>query len=138
MLAFPADSRQLADTPDSTTDLDQLLRQRHYLELESALTSKSTLSPTDRNFFEGVIANRRNRVVESIRTLEPLLASLSVTNKERAIIALSTLADDYEKAFRYSNAADAYAQLETRFGLSMTENERRKAAKVADRRARRT
>jgi hypothetical protein len=99
VLAFPADSRQLADPPDSTTDLDQLLRQRQYLELESALTSKSTLSPTDRNFFEGVIANRRNRVVESIRTLEPLLASLSVTNKERAIIALSTLADDYEKAF---------------------------------------
>jgi hypothetical protein len=133
VLAFPADSRQLADTPDSTTDLDQLLRQRHYLELESALTSKSTLSPTDRNFFEGVIANRRNRVAESIRKLEPLLASLSVTNKERAIIALSTLADDYEKAFRYSNAADAYAQLETRFGLSMTENERRKARTEAAR-----
>ena len=35
--------------------------------------SKSNLNPSDRSFFEGVMANRRNRVAESIRTLEPLL-----------------------------------------------------------------
>jgi len=131
---FAADSHKLADTTqDSTVDLDQLLQQRHYLELESALMSKSNLNASDRSFFEGVMANRRNRVAESIRTLEPLLPSLSSTNKERAIIALSTLADDYEKAFRYSDAADAYAQLEIRFGSSMSENERRRASTEAAR-----
>ena len=132
--AFSADSHQLPDTtPDSTADLDQLLQQRHYLELESALTSKSNLSTPDRSFFEGVMANRRNRVAESIRTLEPLLPSLSATNKERAIVALSTLADDYEKTFRYADAANAYAQLETRFGSSMSESERRRARTEAAR-----
>ena len=132
--AFSADSRKLADTTqDSAVDLDQLLQQRHYLELESALMSKSNLSAADRSFFQGVMANRRNRVAESIGTLEPLLPSLSVSNKERAIIALSTLADDYEKAFRYSDAADAYAQLEIRFGSSMDENDRRKARTEAAR-----
>ncbi len=134
MLAFPADSHRLADTtPDGTVDLDQLLQQRHYLELESALTSTSNLSPLDRSFFEGVMANRRNRVADSIRTLEPLLPSLSVTNPERAIVALSTLADDYEKTFRYADAANAYAQLETRFGSSMSESERRRARTEAAR-----
>jgi len=126
--AFSADSRQLADSPpDSTSDLDQLLQQRHYLELESALTSRSTLGASDRSFFEGVMANRRNRVADSIRTLEPLLPLLSAANRERAIVALNTLADDYEKTFRYADAANAYAQLETRFGSSMSESERRRA-----------
>ena len=131
--AIPADSAKLTDTTqDSSVDLDQLLQQRHYLEIESAL-SKSNLNPSDRSFFEGVMANRRNRVAESIRTLEPLLPALSVTNKDRAIIALNTLADDYEKAFRYSDAADAYAQLEIRFGSSMSERERRRARTEAAR-----
>lgn len=132
--AFSADSPKLANTTqDNPVDLDQLLQQRHYLELERALISKSDLNPLDRSFFEGVMANRRNRVAESVRTLEPLLPSLSITSKERAIIALSTLADDYEKAFRYADAANAYAQLETRFGSSMSENERRRARTEAAR-----
>ena len=134
VLAFPADSPRLADTtPGGTADLDQLLQERHYLELESVLTSKSNLSASDSDFFEGVMANRRNRVAQSIRTLEPLLRSLSATNRERAIVALSTLADDYEKAFRYADAANAYAQLETRFGSSMSESERRRARTEAAR-----
>ena len=87
----------------------------------------------DRSFFEGVMANRRNRVAESIQTLEPLLPPLSATNRERAIVALSTLADDYEKAFRYSDAANAYLQMETRFGSSMSESERRRARTEAGR-----
>jgi len=131
--AFSSDSQKLADTTPDTNGLDQLLQQRHYLELESALTSKSNLSAPDRSFFEGVMANRRNRVADSIRMLEPLLPSLSATNRERAIVALSTLADDYEKTFRYADAANAYAQLETRFGSSMSESERRRARTEAAR-----
>lgn len=59
---------------------------------ERALSSTSSLTGSDRAFFLGVMANRRNRVTESIRMLEPLVASLSSTHKERAIFALSTLA----------------------------------------------
>ena len=54
------------------------------------------------------MANHRNRVSESVRMLEPLVSSLAATNKERVVIALSTLADNYEKTFRYSDAAGTY------------------------------
>ncbi len=116
-----------------TIDWDQLLRERRYLELERALSSKSNLTGFDRAFFEGVMANRRNRVGESIQILEPLVSSLSATTKERAVIALSTLADDYEKAFRYSDAADTYGNLERRFGRSMDDQERQRVNREAAR-----
>ncbi|MGA9967810.1 MAG: retropepsin-like aspartic protease [Terriglobales bacterium] len=79
------------------------------------------------------MANRRNRVAESIKMLEPLVSSLSAANKDRAVIALSTLADDYEKTFRYSDAADAYGELEKRFGSWMDDQERQRASREAAR-----
>ena len=114
-------------------DWDHLLQERRYLELDRALSSKSNLTGLDRAFFEGVMANRRNRVAESIKMLEPLVSSLSSTNKDRAVIALSTLADDYEKTFRYSDAADTYGELEKRFGSSMDDQERQRASREAAR-----
>ena len=74
------------------------------------------------------MANRRNRVADSIKMLEPLVPSLSATDKDRAVITLSTLADDYEKSFRYSDAANTYTELEKRFGLLMDENERQRVS----------
>ena len=116
-----------------TVDWDQLLQERRYLELDKALSSKSNLAGSDRAFFEGVMANRRNRVAESIKMLEPLVSSLSVTNKDRAVIAMSTLADDYEKTFRYSDAADTYGELVKRFGSSMDDQERQRVSREAAR-----
>ena len=79
------------------------------------------------------MANRRNRVSESVRMLEPLVSSLATTNKERVVIALSTLADNYEKTFRYSDAAGTYEELERRFGSSMDEQERQRVSTEAAR-----
>ena len=115
------------------SDLDRLLQNRDYLALEKVLSSTPTLSSSDRAFFAGVMANRRNRVGESIRELEPLVPALSATNPERAVIALSTLADDYEKAFRYADAADTYAELSRRFGPLMDERDRQRASTEASR-----
>ena len=129
-------SPQLKDasaTQSSTTDLNQLLRDRHYLELDRALASKPNLSVSDRIFFEGVMANRRNRVADSIKMLEPLVPTLSTADKDRAVVTLSTLADDYEKSFRYSDAANTYEELDRRFGLVMDENERQRVSREAAR-----
>ena len=130
--SLPPQSKD-AVSQSGTTDLNQLLRDRHYLELNAALSSKSNLSVSDRTFFEGVMANRCNRVADSIKMLEPLVPTLPTTDKERAVITLSTLADDYEKSFRYLDAANAYSELERRFGLLMDENERRRVSREAAR-----
>jgi hypothetical protein len=128
-------SPQLKDavSQSGTTDLNQLLRDRHYLELNAVLSSKSNLPVSDRTFFEGVMANRRNRVADSIKMLEPLVPTLSTTDKDRAVITLTTLADDYEKSFRYSDAANTYGELDRRFGLVMDENERQRVSREAAR-----
>ena len=133
MGASPRRTQDAGATQTSNMDLDQLFQGRRYLEIERALSSTSKLNDVDRTFFEGVMANRRNRVAESIRMLEPLLPSLSTTNASRAVIALSTLADDYEKSFRYSDAADAYTQLEKHYGPLMAANERQRAITEAAR-----
>jgi hypothetical protein len=101
--------------------------------LDRALSSKSNLSTLDRAFFEGVMANRRNRVADSIKMLEPLTPTLSTADKEHAVMTLSTLADDYEKCFRYTDAANTYAELEKRFGLVMDDKERQRLRREAAR-----
>jgi predicted aspartyl protease len=100
-----------AQARDFTLDLDFLLQQKHYAELEEALARRAFgLPPSSLAYFQGVMANRTNHVRHSVRLLEPLLTTLIATNPVRAELALCTLADDYAKSFRYANAATLYAQ----------------------------
>jgi predicted aspartyl protease len=95
----------------STAGMDVLLQQKHYLELESAVTSSaSALPPLSLAYFQGVMANRVNHLQKSVRLLEPLIPALLATSPVRAELALCTLADDYAKIFRYGDAARLYAQ----------------------------
>jgi clan AA aspartic protease (TIGR02281 family) len=132
LASWQLSSSSSASVPGAVEDLDLLLKQRSYLTLEKALNSGG-LSPSDRAFFEGVMANRRNRPAESITLLQPLIPSLSATNQERAVVALSTLADDYEKTFQYAAAADTYASLAHNFVPYMSGDQIKKATREAAR-----
>jgi predicted aspartyl protease len=107
----------------SDADLDLLLEQRRYFRLERALASDIELAPETRAFFQGVMANRRNRASESIRLLQPLVTGLSKADRKHAVVALSTLADDYEKTFHYAEAADTYANLAQNYATDMSPDE---------------
>jgi hypothetical protein len=94
----------------STTNLDLLLQQQRYVELEQTLaTNSSELPPLSRALFEGVMANRTNQVRRSIQLLESPLPTLLGSNLYQGEVALCTLADDYAKSFRYGDASSAYA-----------------------------
>ena len=121
----------VGESQAQTANLDFLLRQKKFVEVERVLSSASELSPRDRSFFEGVMANRRNRTDQSIRLLKPLIPALTLQDKERAVVALRTLADDYEKSFRYADAADTYSQLDRQFGADMSATERQRAKRGA-------
>jgi hypothetical protein len=95
----------------TTDDLDSLLQQKQYIELDRVLTVMQGLSPFDRAFFTGVMANRKNQVAGSVRLLEPLVPRLVQSYSSRTAIALCTLADDYAKTFRYAEAADTFRLL---------------------------
>lgn len=126
-------SGSTGDAHLTRTDLDLLLKQRSYLKLERVLALDQSLSAEDRAFFSGVMANRRNRAAESIKLLQPLIPRLSQLDRTRAVLALSTLADDYEKTFQYAAAADTYTNLGQNFPHDMSGDECAKVKKEAER-----
>jgi hypothetical protein len=79
-----------------------------------------TIPPgAERDYFAGVLANRAGRVAESIRLLNNALPSIRASRPDRAAVALQTLADDYSKSFRYSDAAQAYDDLLAHFAKQL-------------------
>ena len=91
--------------------LDLLLHHKQYIELERELRAAQDLSASDRSFYNGILANRKNDVSGSIHLLEPLVRTIGPGSADRTEVILCTLADDYAKGFRYGDAADTYSLL---------------------------
>ena len=58
-----------------------------------------------RDYFAGVLANRSGHIDDSILLLNRALPNIRESQAKRAAIALEALADDYNKSFRYGDAA---------------------------------
>lgn len=131
---FPRQPQLPAISPQQSSQLlAQLLEHKEYFELESALQGPLELSGLDRAFFEGILANRRNRIALSIERLQPLVSALAARNKDFAVLALSTLADDYEKSYQYGSAADTYAELNRHYSAYMSPFEQQRVHTEAQR-----
>jgi hypothetical protein len=74
----------------------------------------------ERDYFAGVLANRTGEVAQSILLLSSALPSVRVSHPGRAAVALQALADDYDKSFRYADAAQAFDDLLTHFSSQLT------------------
>src|ERR1700683_1557255 len=94
----------------SALDLDRLLQDREYPELERQLPG-ANLSGVERYYFQGILADRNNQVSLAIATLEKILPGLRTANSQRAAGALRALVDDYFLSGRYGDASNAYADL---------------------------
>lgn len=97
---------------------DRDLREFRLDRLELAL--KAMPPGAERNYFDGMIANREGDIDRSISQLKAALPGLRAANPERAAFALEALADDYEKTFRYADAAGAYKDLLSHFASQLT------------------
>ena len=73
----------------------------------------------DRDYFAGVLANRAGRVNESIALLTKALPQIEASSPARAAVGFESLADDYVKAYRYSDALPAYEKLFQKFASQM-------------------
>lgn len=110
----------------TVSQLTGLLVQKQYLELDAALKGGPNIPAVSRAFLEGVLANRENRITDSLRELELALADTAAPPAPNLLnIALDALADDYMKSYRYGDAADAYARLLARKDSSLTDAERK-------------
>jgi hypothetical protein len=75
------------------------------LRLEDLTATPQTRPPGyERNYFEGVLANRTGHIDDSIRLLNEALLYIRQVHLARAAVALETLADDYNRSFRYTQA----------------------------------
>lgn len=109
-------------TEQTAARLRDLLQQKKYVELEQGIDGR--LTPADGVLFNGIIANRKNRVDESIKLLEPLATQLALRPpswREREL--LKALADDYSKAFEYAKSADTFSALLNRYGKQLSRRE---------------
>ena len=98
-------------SPHYQLDLDLLVHQKRYIELERDLKAAQDLPASDRAFYDGILANRKNDVSDSIHLLEPLARTIAQGSVGRAEVVLCTLADDYAKSFRHGDASDIYSLL---------------------------
>ena len=110
VIAFSSVVASQRAATDSAKGFDRLIEQREYPELERLLP-EAKLSEVDREYFEGVLANRRNKLEESISLLKKAAPGLKDSDPKRAAIALRSLADDYTKTFQYAEADKVYAEL---------------------------
>src|SRR5688500_3656922 len=86
------------------TTLADLYAKKDYFALRNAVVRAST---PDIAFYRGVVANKFNRLDESIRELNRYLAQPK-TDPKLIGEARSLLCDSYHRAFDYGKAADAY------------------------------
>lgn len=103
-------------------DADGYIKNVDYLALARAVAAMPE-SPT-RDYYAGVLANREGHIAESISLLTKLLPQLEASQPGRTAVALSSLADDYMKSFRYRDANQAYEELLHKFASQMDKQER--------------
>lgn len=80
--------------------------------LDQVQVELQKMSPgSERDYFAGLLANRRGQIGDSIALLNRALPALRKSQDVRTSTALKTIADDYTKLFNYDAAAKAYDEL---------------------------
>lgn len=93
--------------PPRPTELDSYVKNFQFVELAQAMASMSLSA--ERDYFEGVLANREGHVAESVALLEKAIPQIRASNPMRTALALHALADNYVKSFR-NNRRDSHLQ----------------------------
>ena len=105
--ASPQVKAAAADSPDAE------VKEFRLPALEARLQTMQ--SGPERDYFAGVLANRSGHIDDSILLLNRVLPNIRESQAKRAAIALEALADDYNKSFRYGDAARTYDDLLAHF-----------------------
>jgi hypothetical protein len=104
------------------TELDSYIKDFQFVELAQAV---ALMNPSaERDYFEGVLANREGHLAESIALLGKVTPQIRPSNPMRVAVALHSLADDYVKSFRYRDAIRTYQDLLDNFGGQLDQIER--------------
>jgi len=107
----PEKNRATNTAPSAATaeELDGDLREMRWTELEQRVQAMP--AGTDRDYFEGMLANREGQEEKSAKLLSEAIPKLGAKERQRAARGTATLADDYAKLYRYKDATEEYTIL---------------------------
>ncbi len=117
-------SGRSSSAPAVTSELDRDIDERRFPAMQKRLDG-ANLTPTERMYFDGVLADRTNHPQDAIADLQRILPALRSTNRHRAAVALRTLATDYFILGRYSESVATYSELLQNFGDELSEPAKR-------------
>jgi hypothetical protein len=107
---------------DTQARLDNLLADHQFPRIEDQLDQ---LPAKQAQFYRGILANRNNDLKQSVALLEPLVDEVTASgNLAHENLLRKALAEDYLREGDWAKAANAYQQLETRLGATMSSDER--------------
>jgi hypothetical protein len=109
--------------PPQPTELDGYIKNFQFVELAQAVASMKPSA--ERDYFEGVLANREGHVAESVALLEKAIPQIRASNPMHTALALHALADDYVKSFRYNDAIRTCKDLLDHFAGQLDKAERK-------------
>src|SRR5215203_83119 len=104
-----------------SSSLEELYKTHQYFALRDEVNRRPDDRSPDFLFYRGVVANRFNRLEESIRYLTTYRET---KNAEKVCDAYEILADDYVKTYRYARAAEMYKTQLTVCKDKLSEEER--------------
>jgi len=106
---------------DTDARLQNLLADHQYLRIQEQLDQ---LSPAQAEFYRGILANRSNKLEQSVQLLEPLVDSVSASgDRVREKLLRMTLAEDYLRLGDWTKAAQAYQTLDDRLHANLSSGE---------------
>jgi Aspartyl protease len=118
---------------DLANRLAAMLADHQFEEMQAVLDASDAaagdaagkLAPERAQLFRGILANRENKPEQSIKLLEPLLATLKLGGDVAEEKQLrKALAEDYLRAGEWSKAAQAYQDYAARSGSALTPDEK--------------
>jgi hypothetical protein len=107
-----------------------LLNDHQYPDMERMIDDpgqSGSLTPQQKQLVRGVLANRENKLEESVKLLEPLVAEMDRTKASSPVeekLLRKALAEDYLRLGDFAQANQAYLEMEYRLAGSMTAEER--------------
>jgi hypothetical protein len=106
---------------DIETRLENLLADHEYLRIQEQI---GELPPELAGIYRGVLANRSNKLEQSVELLEPLVDAVTASgNAAREKLVRMTLAEDYLRLGDWAKASTAYQTLDQRLHTELSQDE---------------
>ena len=109
--------KRTALTESQLQELQKFYKNKRYFDLRDTLQQYNDLSSAMLSYYRGVTDNKFNRLESSTKYLKTFIQHADAeADTDRLINCWETLGDNYSKAFRYKDAAEAYRTILDEFG----------------------